>query len=129
MNVLLAGCAAMVLVMAAVPAAAAAKSTSADARFKALYTKELKWREKQFANGEDNVREIADHLPKVDAATQEARLHYWEDTLKQLGTIPRAQLSEANKVNYDVYKPQLEVIVADMNPKTHGFGTEKICNF
>src|SRR5262249_40103781 len=105
MNVLLAGCAVMVLAMAAVPAAAAAKS--ADARFKALYTKEWKWREKQFANGEDNVKEIVDHLPKVDPATQDARLRYWEDTLKQLDAIPRAELSEANKVNYDVYRPQL----------------------
>ena len=91
MNVLLAGCAAMVLVMAAVPAAAAAKTASADARFKALYTKEWKWREKQFANGEDNVKEIVDHLPKVDAATQDTRLRYWEDTLKQLDAIPRGQ--------------------------------------
>ena len=114
MNVLLAGCAAMVLVMAAMPAAAAAKPASADSRFKALYTKEWKWRQKQFANGEDNVKEITDHLPKVDPATQDSRQRYWEDTLKQLDAIPRAKLSAANKVNYDVYKPQLQVIVADM---------------
>jgi len=55
MNVLLAGCAAMVLMMAAVPVAANAKGNSADAQFKALYTKEWKWREKQFASGEDDT--------------------------------------------------------------------------
>ncbi|HEX4859701.1 MAG TPA: hypothetical protein VFV07_00600, partial [Rhizomicrobium sp.] len=59
MNVLLAGCAAVVLMAVAVPAvAAAAKGSSADAKFKALYTAEWKWREDQFAGGEDDVKEI-----------------------------------------------------------------------
>jgi uncharacterized protein (DUF885 family) len=112
MNVLLAGCAAMVLMMAAVPVAASAKGNSADAQFKALYTKEWKWRGKQFASGEDDTREVQDHLPKVDPATQDMRLHYWEDTLKQLDAIPRTKLSAANQVNYDVYRPQLANIIA-----------------
>ena len=113
MNVLLAGGAAILLVLAAVPAVAAAKSGSADARFKALYTAEWKWREDQFASGEDDVKEIVDHLPKVDPATQEMRLRHWQDVLKQLGAIPRGKLSSANQVDYDVYKPQLEVLIAD----------------
>jgi len=114
MNVLLAGCAAVVLMAVAVPAVAAAtKGSSADAKFKALYTAEWKWREDQFAGGEDDVKEIADHLIKVDPATQETRLHYWEKTLKGLEAIPRAKLSPANQVNYDVYKPQLQVLIAD----------------
>jgi uncharacterized protein (DUF885 family) len=105
---------AVVMFAAAVPAVAATKSGgSADAKFKALYTSEWKWREDQFASGEDNVKEIVDHLPKVDAATQQMRLRYWEDVLKQLNAIPRGKLSAANQVNYDVYKPQLEVLVAD----------------
>ena len=113
MNVLLAGGAAIVLMLAAVPAVAAAKAGSADDRFKALYTAEWKWREDQFASGEDNVREIVDHLPKVDPATQEMRLHHWQDVLNQLQAIPHAKLSAANQVNYDVYKPQLEIMIAD----------------
>ncbi|HWA92446.1 MAG TPA: DUF885 family protein [Rhizomicrobium sp.] len=106
--------AAIVFLVAAVPAVAASKpGASADAKFRALYTREWKWREDQFASGEDNVKEIVDHLPKVDAASQEARLAYWEDVLKQLATIPRAKLSVANRVNYDVYKPQIEGLIAD----------------
>jgi uncharacterized protein (DUF885 family) len=112
MNLLLAGAAA--LVIAAVPVAAlAAKQASADDRFKALYSAEWKWRQAQFAGGEDDVKEIADHLPKVDPATQQMRLQHWEDVLKQLAAIPRGKLSAAGQVNYDVYKPQLEVLVAD----------------
>lgn len=113
MNVLLAASAALALVLISVPVAAKTGQGSADARFKALYSKEWKWREEQFASGEDNVKEIVDHLPKVDAASQETRLRYWEDTLKTLNAIPRAKLSAANQVNYDVYKPQLEVLIAD----------------
>jgi uncharacterized protein (DUF885 family) len=112
MNVLLAGCAAVILAIAAMPVAAAAKEASADAQFKALYTKEWKWREKQFASGEDDVKEIEDHLPKVDPATQDMRLRYWQDTLTQLDAIPRAKLSTANQVNYDVYRPQLVNMIA-----------------
>jgi uncharacterized protein (DUF885 family) len=114
MNALIAGfcCAAIVVMVASLPADA--KGTgAADARFKALYTAEWKWREDQFADGEDGVKEIVDHLPKVDPATQQMRLHYWENTLKQLDAIPRDKLSLANQVNYDVYKPQLQMIIAD----------------
>jgi uncharacterized protein (DUF885 family) len=105
-------CAAAILILAAAsPSLARRPSASADARFKALYTKEWKWRDEQFPGGEDSNKEIADHLPKADAATQEMRLRYWEDTLKQLDAIPRAKLSPANQVNYDVYRPQLEVLI------------------
>ncbi|HVU21268.1 MAG TPA: DUF885 family protein, partial [Rhizomicrobium sp.] len=112
MNVLLAGCAALVLAIAALPAVAAAKEGSADAQFKALYTKEWKWREKQFASGEDDIKEVQDHLPKVDPATQQMRLRYWQDTLKELDAIPRAKLSPANQVNFDVYRPQIVNLIA-----------------
>ncbi|MBV9990914.1 MAG: DUF885 family protein [Alphaproteobacteria bacterium] len=113
MNVLVG--AAVILMAAAVPALAAPKpgGGSADARFKALYTREWKWREDQFASGEDNVKEIVDHLPKVDAATQQMRLDYWQEVMKALDAIPRDKLSAANQVNYDVYKPQLQVLIAD----------------
>ncbi len=100
--------------VAAAPAMAAVKAGgAADARFKALYTKEWKWRQDQFASGEDDVKEIVDHLPKVDAAAQALRLAYWQDMLRRLNAIPRTGLSAANRVDYDVYKPQLEVLIAD----------------
>jgi hypothetical protein len=42
----------------------------ADARLRAIYTAEWKWREQQLADGEDSQRPIEDHLPKVDPAAQ-----------------------------------------------------------
>jgi uncharacterized protein (DUF885 family) len=105
---------------AAVPAHAAAKAQTADAQFKALYTKEWKWREEQFPGGEDDSHKgIVDHLPKVDPATQDMRLRYWQDVLKQAKAIPRDKLSPREQVNYDVYIPQIEVLIADQKFRTY----------
>src|SRR5215475_2056089 len=106
-------CAAAILILAAASPSLAARRPTADARFQALYTREWKWREQQFPGGEDSNKEVADHLPRADAATQEARRSYWEETLAALDAIPRAKLSPANQVNYDVYRPQLEVLIAN----------------
>jgi uncharacterized protein (DUF885 family) len=86
---------------------------AADARFQALYGAEWKWREEQFADDEDSQKPISDHLPKVDPAAQQARLKYWEDLLGKLDTIPRAQLSPREQINYDVYRPQIQVLIAN----------------
>lgn len=85
----------------------------ANARFKALYEAEWKWRDEQLAAGEDSQKPIEDHLPKVDPASQEARLKYWEDLLTQLDAIPRAGLSAEEQINYDVYRPQIQVLIAN----------------
>ena len=83
---------------------------SADERFHALYTAEWSWRLDQFADSDDE-RAIADHLPKVDPATQQARLAYWQDLSTKLAAIPRAQLSTKEQTNYDVYLPQIAVLI------------------
>jgi uncharacterized protein (DUF885 family) len=94
-------------------AACAPGTDSADARFKAVYTAEWKWREEQFPDDENTQKPVQDHLPKVDPETQAMRLARWQDTLKQLDAIPRAELSPAEQLNYDVYKPQIEALLAN----------------
>ena len=86
---------------------------NANSRFEALYTKEWKWRQEQFADDEDSQKPLTDHLPKVDPAAQEARLKYWEDVLTKLDAIARGELSAEHQVNYDIYKPQLQVLIAN----------------
>src|ERR1700722_1057936 len=81
---------------------------SADSRFAAIYTAEWKWRQEQFPDDEDSQGPIQDHLPKVDPDTQESRLRMWRDTLAKLDTIPREELSPAERLNYDVYRPQIQ---------------------
>ena len=84
----------------------------ADSRLRAIYSTEWAWREQQFADDEDSQKPIADHLPKVDPASQAARLRYWEDVLHRLDAIPRASLSPREQINLDVYYPQIQVLIA-----------------
>jgi uncharacterized protein (DUF885 family) len=84
----------------------------ADARFQAIYTAEWKWRDEQIPDGEDSQKPVQDHLPKVDPASQEMRLRMWQDVLQKLDSIPRAELIAAEQLNYDVYRPQIQVLIA-----------------
>lgn len=93
--------------------ASVAETQSADAQLRGLYTDEWKWRLQQFPNQEDSTKPIADHLPKEDAATQELRLHYWENVLSKLDGVSRAQLSLPEQINYDIYRREIEDFVAD----------------
>ena len=86
---------------------------SADAAFKSLYTSEWAWRQAQFPDDEDSQKPIADYLPKADPDAEAARLRYWENVLRQLRAIPRAALSPQERLNYDVYRPQIEVLIAN----------------
>ena len=112
----------LILALACTLCLAASLPTHADddatARFHAIYTKEWAWRQAQFkgADDEDNSgSKIADHLPKVDAATQEARERYWTDVLKQLDALSPNQLKGDDPVNYAVYRNQIQVLLADQH--------------
>src|SRR3569833_3104507 len=90
-----------------------ANHREADARLQGIYAAEWKWRSGQFADDEDSQKPVTDHLPKVDPATQEARLRYWEDVLRKLDAIPHAELSPREQLNYAVYYPQIQVLIAN----------------
>ena len=92
---------------------ACTKAPDADARLQSIYSDEWKWREQQFADDEDAQKRIEDHLPKVDSQAQAQRLQMWQDVLKKLEAIPRAELSPAEQLNYDVYVPQIKALIAD----------------
>lgn len=93
--------------------AAATSSPAPAERFKALYEREWDWRQTQFAGADDEDSEgkTADHLPKVDPATQAERTRYWQDVLRQLDAIPVSALPEQEQVNYQVYRYQIEVLL------------------
>ena len=93
-------------------ASSATAAPTPDDAFRALYTTEWKWREEQFADNEDSTKPLIDHLPKVDPASQAARLAYWQEVMAKLNAIPRDKLSPAEQENYDVYKPQIAALIA-----------------
>ena len=91
---------------------------SADGRFKSIYATEWAWRQAQFPGMDDEDQQAsphADRLPAVDAKSQAARLGYWNDVLRKLAAIPVKDLSVENRVNYEVYKPQIENLAAELH--------------
>ncbi|MBS0214911.1 MAG: DUF885 family protein [Proteobacteria bacterium] len=109
----------LLLALLLAPAFANAQSTpttDADARFKAIWQREGEWR-KHLDGGdldEDSVSDtLSAHLPDVSPRAQATKLAYWDDVLKQLATIDPQQLSPAERINYLVYKPQIEHYAAE----------------
>ncbi len=86
---------------------------TADARLAAIYTAEWKWRQEQFPDDEDSQKPVQDHLPRVDPDTQQMRLRMWQETLAKLDSIRRDELSAPERLNYDVYRPQIETLLAN----------------
>ena len=92
--------------------AAHASENTADAHLRTIYTTEWKWRDEQFPDNEDSEKPIQDHLPDVDPATQGKRLRVWQDVLRKLDSVARSELSPTEQVNYDVYRPQIQALIA-----------------
>ena len=91
----------------------AVKPQDADAQLRNIYTAEWTWREAQLPDDEDSQKPIADHLPNVTAAAQEERLRYWLDVRRRLDAIVRDDLSPPELVNFDVYRPQIDALIAN----------------
>jgi uncharacterized protein (DUF885 family) len=96
-------------------------TTSADARLRALYTEEWNWRQKELARTGDQPGDAgaSDRFPRVDAASQQARLAYWTKTLAALDGIPFDQLSAEEKVNAQVFRTSLRALAADVRFRTY----------
>src|SRR6185312_4002230 len=94
------------------PAPPSAAVTPADAKFVALYTREWAWRMNEFPERERGDAPVPDRLPKVDPASEARRLAYWQAVRKDLDAIPQAALSEGERVNYAVYRDQIDVLIS-----------------
>ncbi|HEY2659327.1 MAG TPA: DUF885 family protein [Caulobacteraceae bacterium] len=91
-----------------------AKHGAADARFKALYTREWAWRKQQLQVEEDDTGgPIESDLPDVSAVAEAKRLAYWTHVLAELKTIRPSQLSSEPQLNYAVYRAQIVSLVAE----------------
>ena len=113
MHVILAAMGAAALIVCTLVTPARAATASENARFEAIYTSEWAWRDKQYpGEDDDETAPLADHLPKVDAATQQARLAYWSDVMRQLDGVKREALSDQGRINFDIYHAQIAVLIA-----------------
>jgi uncharacterized protein (DUF885 family) len=94
---------------------------AADQRLKALYSAEWDWRQQEYARvpGEVGSHADGDHLPRVDAATQQKRLEYWQQTLADLDRIPLAQLSPEERINAQVFRAVIEEQLVDVRYRNY----------
>ena len=92
--------------------AAVAADPAQDARFKAIYSTEWTWRQRQMEDDEDSAGSVHAHLPDVGPAAQAARLKMWSDVTAQLATIDAAKLSPENQVNFAIYRDQIGTLLA-----------------
>jgi uncharacterized protein (DUF885 family) len=101
--------------MLAVSLPAHAVKSATDNRFKVVYAQEWSWRQAQrLEEDEDQTaahKEISPQLPRVDAATQQARLEHWRGVMKHLDAIQPDSLRPADRVNYAIYRAQIEVLI------------------
>ncbi|MCX7563420.1 DUF885 family protein [Xanthomonadaceae bacterium XH05] len=92
----------------------------ADAAFTAIHEKEWSWRKRQYGSDPDEPDfSRRARLPDVDAASQAARLDVWEDVLRQLDAIDVDALSPEQRINYRIYRPQIEDLAANQRLRTY----------
>ncbi len=96
------------------PLSAQTATDTADARLRALYTEEWTWRQQELGRGA-----ASDRFPRVDAASQQARLAYWTRTLAALDAIPFDQLSAEEKINAQIFRTSLRALASDIQYRTY----------
>ncbi len=102
-------------ILMASSAQAAPAHTAADARFESIYKAEWQWRMgERLASDDDTRGKVRPELPHVDAKTQAARLAYFQGVLRQLDALPQAGLSNAARLDYQVYRAQVAAFVEEL---------------
>jgi uncharacterized protein (DUF885 family) len=110
-----------VLVLVPAPAETQRNTGPADARLRALYTEEWNWRREEMGRRSDEPGEAgaSNRFPKVDAASQQARLNYWTRTLATLDSIPLDELSPEEKVNAQVFRASIHAFSNEIKFRTY----------
>lgn len=91
------------------------QATPMDQRFKAIYEAEWKWRNSEGpTEGDESPQE--DDAPttwaRVDPAWQAERLAYLKNVVVQLNTLNPSAMSPAERVNLQIYKFQIGVVIS-----------------
>ena len=110
-------------------ALSSAATPDADGQLQAIYRSEWQWRQAQFPDGEDTTRPVQEHLPRMDEASQRMRLRYWEDVLRRLDALPRDALSDAERINFDVYRPEIAALVEEYRFRDYEMPVNADSNF
>ena len=94
------------------PMKPAVKSTTEDVHLRAIYNAEDAWRKAQRgASDEAHPHRISAELPSADVATRQADLKHWQGVLRKVDALHPAQLSSDERVNYEVFRAQIIVLI------------------
>lgn len=95
--------------------------SAADARFRTIYEQEWAWRQATMGEADEDSDSTGDnpYLPDVSPAAQQARLKVWEQVLARLDALDQTALSPANRVNFAVYRAQVENLAAAVRFKAY----------
>ena len=106
------------LLLPAFAQAQAPQANAADQAFQSIYKAEWNWRMQQlpgFDEDSDNsARPPANRLQDVGAEAQARRLAYLDGVLEKLDGIDPEALSAQERVNFAVYRPQIEHAAAEL---------------
>jgi uncharacterized protein (DUF885 family) len=97
------------LILAAPVSAAPAK---ADAAFRKIAESEYRWRKLQEGPDEDSANPAEARLPDVGPKAQAEALARWTRAEAELERIRPTDLSPAERTNYQVYKAQIDALLA-----------------
>jgi len=102
---------------------AQAPTYTSDKAFESIYQSEWDWRTQQAPNWDEDSdnsgRKPSTMLADVGPAAQAKRLAYLNGVLKQLDGIDAGKLSAANRVNFAVYRPQIEHLAAELRSRDY----------
>jgi uncharacterized protein (DUF885 family) len=110
-----------VLICALVAASPTAAAPSAAEQFKALYEREWEFRLNEFprlATSTDDHR-FDDRMTSVAEADQKRRNDYWQGILKELDGIDREALDEVDRVNYSIFRRQLDSALEEYRSRAY----------
>lgn len=100
-----------------------AQSSGAEAvtRLDAIYQAEWQWWKNEMAEEPDDERpgDEADHLARVDEASQQARLKHLQAVLADVNRIGTASLSGEDRINAEIFRTILEERISDLRFKTY----------
>lgn len=82
----------------------------ASKRLAKIINAEWSWREAEFGP-QSHKATIVDFLPDVGPSAQKRRQEQWAKTLTELAAIPVESLSEAEKLDFEVYRQQLQTLI------------------
>ena len=71
------------------------------------------------SSDEPGEASASDHFPRVNAASQQARLAYWTRTLATLDSIPLDELSPEEKVNAQVFRASIRALSNEIKFRTY----------